>query len=106
MPDATSSFRLFWLEQESERSRAELHPGSAVLDVPSAFVYMAKTVREHKFQPHVYWLGMKEGIVSLVWNDRLKSKVLMGSGLRFACFATECRKPRQPTSSFSTQYGK
>src|SRR5712692_9029751 len=38
MPDATSSFirqmkpveasfRLFWLEQESERSHAELHPG-------------------------------------------------------------------------------
>ena len=48
---------------------------SAVLDVPSAFVYMAKTVRDHQFKPQVYWLGMKEGIVSLAWNDRLKSSV-------------------------------
>jgi basic membrane lipoprotein Med (substrate-binding protein (PBP1-ABC) superfamily) len=46
-----------------------------VLDVPSAFVFMARTVHDHKFQPQVYWLGMKEGIVSLVWNERLKSAV-------------------------------
>jgi basic membrane protein A and related proteins len=48
---------------------------SAVLDVPSAFVYMAKTVRDQQFKPRVYWLGMKEGIVSLGWNERLKSTV-------------------------------
>ncbi len=46
---------------------------SVVLDMPSAFVHMAKTVRDRRFQPKIYWLGMKEGIVSLVWNDRLKS---------------------------------
>jgi len=33
---------------------------SAVLDVPSAFVYMAKTVRDHQFKPRIYWLGMNE----------------------------------------------
>src|SRR3984893_18702578 len=48
---------------------------SAVLDVPSAFVYMAKTVRDHRFQPRVYWLRMREGIVSLVWNARLTPTV-------------------------------
>ena len=36
---------------------------------------MAKTVRDHRFEPKIYWLGMKEGIVSLVWNDKLKSHV-------------------------------
>ncbi|HSY48235.1 MAG TPA: BMP family protein [Thermoanaerobaculia bacterium] len=46
---------------------------SAVLDVPAAFVYMATLVHDHKFQPHVYWLGMRENIVSLVWNEKLKS---------------------------------
>ncbi|HEV8432656.1 MAG TPA: BMP family protein [Thermoanaerobaculia bacterium] len=45
---------------------------SAVLDVPAAFVYMAKLVHDHKFTPHVYNLGQNEGIVSLVWNDKLK----------------------------------
>ena len=45
---------------------------SAVLDVPGAFVYIAKLVHDHKFTPHVYNLGQNEGIVSLVWNDKLK----------------------------------
>src|SRR6185369_9283032 len=46
---------------------------SAVLDVPYAFVYMARLVHDHKFTPHVYNLGQNEGIVSLVWNDKLKA---------------------------------
>src|ERR1044071_315794 len=45
---------------------------SAVLDVPSAFVYMAKLVHDHQFKPHIYWLRIEEGVVSLVWNDKLK----------------------------------
>src|SRR6266446_401620 len=45
---------------------------SAVLDVPAAFLYMAHLVHDHKFTPHVYNLGQNEGIVSLVWNDKLK----------------------------------
>jgi basic membrane protein A len=63
----------------SNKNQNDLAPNvilaSAALDVPSAFVLMAKTVRDHQFRPQVYWLGMKEGIVSLVWNDRLKSTV-------------------------------
>jgi basic membrane lipoprotein Med (substrate-binding protein (PBP1-ABC) superfamily) len=46
---------------------------SAVLDVPSAFVYMATLVRDRKFTPRVYGLGMNEQVVSLVWNDKLKA---------------------------------
>jgi basic membrane protein A len=63
----------------SNKNQNDLAPdvilASAVLDVPSAFVYMARTVRDHRFQPRVYWLGMREGIVSLVWNARLKPTV-------------------------------
>ena len=63
----------------SNKTQNDLAPNvilaSAVLDVPSAFVYMARTVRDHQFQPHIYWLGANEGIVSLVWNDRLKSTI-------------------------------
>jgi len=61
----------------SNKNQNDLAPdvivASAVLDVPSAFVYMARLVHDHQFKPHVYWLGMKENIVSLVWNDKLKS---------------------------------
>ena len=63
----------------SNKNQNDLAPNvilaSAVLDVPSAFVYMAKAVRDHRFQPGIHALGMKEGIVSMVWNDRLKSTV-------------------------------
>ena len=60
----------------SNRNQNDLAPdvivASAVLDVPAAFVYMARLVHDHKFHQQVYWLGMNEGIVSLAWNDRLK----------------------------------
>lgn len=48
---------------------------SAVLDVPGAFIYMAKLVRDHQFKPQIYWLGRRQSVVSLVWNDRLKSSI-------------------------------
>jgi len=60
----------------SNKNQNDLAPdvivASAVLDVPSAFVYMAKLVHDKQFKPHVYMLGMNEQIVSLVWNDKLK----------------------------------
>lgn len=48
---------------------------SAVLDVPSAFVTVATRIRDHQFKPEVQWLGMREGIVTLVWNERLKASI-------------------------------
>jgi basic membrane lipoprotein Med (substrate-binding protein (PBP1-ABC) superfamily) len=63
----------------SNKNQNDLAPevivASAVLDVPAAFVYMANLVRDHKFEPHVYWLGRQQNIVSLVWNDRLKAAI-------------------------------
>jgi basic membrane lipoprotein Med (substrate-binding protein (PBP1-ABC) superfamily) len=48
---------------------------SAVLDVPGAFVYMARLVREHRFKPQIYWLGRSQNIVSLVWNERMTQTI-------------------------------
>jgi basic membrane protein A len=48
---------------------------SAVLDVPSAFLSMARTVSEGKFKPGVQRFGMKEGIVSLAWNEPLRARL-------------------------------
>lgn len=63
----------------SNRNQNEIAPdvivASAVLDVPSAFVYMAKLVREKQFTPKVYLLGMREQIVSLVWNEARKNEL-------------------------------
>lgn len=61
----------------SNKNQNDLAPdvivASAVLDVPSAFVHVAKLVRDHQFQPRVLELGMKENIVSLAWNEKLKA---------------------------------
>ncbi|HSP16902.1 MAG TPA: BMP family protein [Thermoanaerobaculia bacterium] len=61
----------------SNKNQNDLAPdvivASAVLDVPSAFVKMAETVRDKQFKPGVQYFGMNEGIVSLVWNEKLKA---------------------------------
>jgi basic membrane protein A len=61
----------------SNKNQNDLAPdvivASAVLDVPTAFVTIATRVRNHQFKPEVQWLGMKDNIVSLVWNDALKA---------------------------------
>lgn len=63
----------------SNRNQTDLAPdvvvASAVLDVPSAFIHMAKLVKGKTFRPQVYWLGMNEGIVSLQWNPALKNSM-------------------------------
>src|SRR5437764_11309397 len=64
--------RCFGSNKNQNDMAPEVVVASAVLDVPSAFVYMARLVHDHQFKPHVYWLGMNERIVSLVWNDKLK----------------------------------
>jgi basic membrane lipoprotein Med (substrate-binding protein (PBP1-ABC) superfamily) len=48
---------------------------SAVLDVPGAFLYMARLVHDHQFKPQIYWLGRRQRVVSLVWNEKLKATV-------------------------------
>jgi basic membrane protein A len=67
--------RCFGSNKNQNDQAPDVIVASAVLDVPNAFLYMARLVRDHKFKPQVYWLGRNEGIVSLVWNDRLKATV-------------------------------
>lgn len=63
----------------SNKDQSELAPdvivASAVLDVPRAFVHMANLVRNKTFEPGIQYLGMQEGIVALVWNERLEPTV-------------------------------
>ena len=63
----------------SNKDQAPLAPdvvlASAVLDIPTAFVLVAREVKEGTFKSRVMELGMKEGIVSLVWNPSLADRV-------------------------------
>jgi basic membrane lipoprotein Med (substrate-binding protein (PBP1-ABC) superfamily) len=67
--------RCFGSNKNQNDVAPEVVVASAVLDVPTAFVTVATRVRDHQFKPEVQWLGMKDGIVSLVWNEALKKSI-------------------------------
>jgi len=60
----------------SNKNQNDLAPdvivASAVLDVPAAFAETAKRVKEGQFKAEIQRFGFSEGIVSVVWNEKLK----------------------------------
>jgi basic membrane protein A and related proteins len=48
-------------------------PGSAVIDLPRAFILVASEVRSGRFRPHVEAFGLKSGVVQYVTDSRLDS---------------------------------
>jgi basic membrane protein A len=48
---------------------------SAVSDIPRAFVEVAREVKEGRFTGRIERMGMKDGVVSLVFNPRLESRI-------------------------------
>jgi basic membrane protein A len=63
----------------SNKNQTELAPdvvvASAVVDVPAAFVEMAKIVKEKRFKPGEQHFGFNGGIVRVEWNDKLKPSI-------------------------------
>ncbi|HEX8169823.1 MAG TPA: BMP family protein, partial [Thermoanaerobaculia bacterium] len=61
----------------SNKNQNDLAPdvivASAVVDIPGAFLRMARTVQAKQFKPEIQYFGMKDGIVTLEWNDKLKA---------------------------------
>jgi len=49
--------------------------GSVVIDLPRAFLTVAREVKAGTFRPRVVDLGMKSGVVQLVLNPRLADRV-------------------------------
>ena len=63
----------------SNKNQNDLAPdvivASAVLDVPGAIVKMVHTIRDGQFKPEIQYFGMNEGVVTLEWNEALKSQI-------------------------------
>ncbi|MGZ5476422.1 MAG: BMP family protein [Thermoanaerobaculia bacterium] len=82
----------------SNKNQNDLAPdvivASAVLDVPEAFLHMAKLVRDKKFVPQIYWLGRNEGIVSIVWNEKLKPAISPATSAEVETLDKEIRAGR------------
>jgi len=49
--------------------------GSAVIDIPRAFLRIAQEVEDGTFEAKIERMGMKEGVVSLVLNPRLEGRI-------------------------------
>jgi basic membrane lipoprotein Med (substrate-binding protein (PBP1-ABC) superfamily) len=48
---------------------------SAVIDIPRAFVTVARQVKEHTFVAQVEKLGMKDGVITLQYNPALAGRI-------------------------------
>ena len=48
---------------------------SGVIDIPTAFLQMAQTVQNNSFHGHIIRLGMKENVITLIYNEALKSRL-------------------------------
>ncbi len=48
---------------------------SAVIDIPRGFLQIARQVKEGRFTAKVERMGMKDGVVSLVLNQQLESRI-------------------------------
>jgi basic membrane protein A len=63
----------------TNRNQNEMAPdvviASAVLDIPGAFVEVAKRVKDGGFKAEPIRLGMQQGIVSFVLNPKLSSRI-------------------------------
>jgi len=63
----------------SNRNQNNLAPdvvlASAVADIPQAFLRVAREVKEGRFVGKIERLGMKDGVVSFIWNPQLESRV-------------------------------
>lgn len=53
----------------------EITVGSVVIDLPHAFITVAREVKEGKFKPRVIKLGSSSDVVSLVLNPTMLSKI-------------------------------
>ena len=53
----------------------EVTLGSVAIDLPHAFLTVAREVRNHTFTPGIIKLGMREQVVDLVLNPRLASRI-------------------------------
>ena len=49
--------------------------GSVAIDLPHAFLTVAREVRNHSFTPGIIKLGMREQVVDLILNPRLTSRI-------------------------------
>jgi basic membrane protein A len=67
-------------------------PGSAVIDLPHAFLVLASAVKADSFVPHVQSFGLESGVVKYVANPSLDSLVPSSLKTRMSAAADSMAK--------------
>jgi len=67
--------RVFGSNSDQNGVAPDVVLGSVVIDLPHAFLSVAREVKEQRFTPRVISLGAKDGVVTLVMNPALESTV-------------------------------
>ena len=71
----TKSVRVFGANSDQNGVAPEVVLGSVVIDLPHAFLLVAREVQAGSFQPRVISLGMKTDVVQLVLNPLLRNTI-------------------------------
>jgi basic membrane protein A len=71
----TKTVRVFGANSDQNAVAPEVVLGSVVIDLPHAFLLVAREVQARTFQPRVISLGMKTDVVRLVINPALRSTI-------------------------------
>jgi basic membrane lipoprotein Med (substrate-binding protein (PBP1-ABC) superfamily) len=98
--------RIFGTNKNQNDLAPEVVVASGVIDIPTAFLLVAREVQERKFHSRIMRFGMKEEIISLVYNPHLQ--VPLSSEIRTLVNTTKLRiiegTLTVPSVEFSSPY--
>jgi basic membrane lipoprotein Med (substrate-binding protein (PBP1-ABC) superfamily) len=83
--------RVFGANSDQNNIAPEVTLGSVVIDLPHAFLLVAKAVKDHTFKPGVISLGAKEDVVKWVPNPALANEITPATRARVDSVATQLR---------------
>lgn len=72
--EATHAY-VFGTNSNQNNLAPEVTLGSVAIDLPHAFLTVAREVHDHKFTPGLITLGMRDEVVNLILNPRLVSRI-------------------------------
>lgn len=72
--EATGAY-VFGTNSNQNEIAPEVTVGSVAIDLPHAFLSVARRVRDRTFNPGIIKLGMREQVVDLILNPRLTSRI-------------------------------
>ena len=72
---AAKGVMVFGTNRDQNDVAPDLCLGSAVIEMPHAFLEVAKSVQDKTFKAELHDLTMKNGNITVHWNPKLKSKI-------------------------------